>query len=159
MYNIDCADIVYEYYNSKLNKKEYSAIFYNYEIKFHNTIESITPSYLSSDFVFNFMDILDVKKYNFSLAEDVIFLKYNDSLFSKFVYKDGQYLHYSSSINDRASISNKELTYSNIIIQFIDENTVNPLKDIPFNINGTGKGILFTAGGQKNILEKFKNIL
>lgn len=158
LYNIDCADIVYEYYNSKLNKKEYSAIFYNYQIKFHNTIESITPSYLSSDFVFNFMDILDVKKYNFSLPGDVIFLKYNNSLFSKFVYNDGQYLHYSSSINDRASISNKELTYSNIVIQFIDENTVNPLKDIPFNIDETGKGILFTAGGHKKIYWKNSKI-
>lgn len=158
LYNIDCADIVYEYYNGKLEKKEYSAIFYNHEIKFHNTMESITPNYLSSDSVFNFMDILDIKKYNFSLPGDVIFLRYNNSLFSKFLYKDGQYIHFSSSINDRASISNKELAYSNVVIQFIDKNTVNPLKDIPFNIQGIGKGILFTAGGHKEIYWKDSKI-
>ena len=158
LYYIDCADIVYEYYNSKLNKKEYSAIFYNHQIKPHNTIESITPNYLSSSSVFNFMDILDVKKYNFSLPGDVIFLKYNNSLSSKLVYKDGQYIHYSSSINDRASISNKELTYSNVVIQFIDKNTVDPLKDIPFSIHGEGNGILFTAGGHKEIYWKDSNI-
>lgn len=151
LYCVDCADIVYEYYNSKSNRKEYSAIFYNHDIKPHRTIESIIPNYLSSNSIFNFMDILDVKKYNFSLPGDVIFLKYNDSLSSKLVYKDGQYIHYSSSVADRASISNKELTYSNVVIQFIDKNTINPLKDIPFNIQGTGKGILFTAGGYKEI--------
>lgn len=158
LYNIDCADIVYEYYNNKLNIKEYSAIFYDHEIKLHNSIESITPNYLSSNSVFNFMDILDVKKYKFSLPGDVIFLRYNNSLFSKFVYKDGQYVHYSSSINDRASISNKELTYSNVVIQFIDKNTVNPLKDIPFSIQGIGNGILFTAGGHKEIYWKNSKI-
>lgn len=158
LYYIDCADIVYEYYDNKLNKKEYSAIFYNHNIKPHSTIECITPNYLSSTSTLNFMDILDVKRYNFTSPGDIIVLKYSDSLSSTLIYKDGQYIHYSSSITDRAPISNRELTYSNVVIQFIDKTTINLLNDDPFNIQGIGKGLLFTAGAHKEIYWKDSKI-
>lgn len=153
---IEDADIVYEWFNPNLNKKEYSAIFYNKKINPTTSIETVGNINVTSMPKFNFVDNLDIAKYDFSSPCDVIFVGFNKWLSSSFIYKDGTYYHYSSNSKDTNTISNKDLCYTNVIIQFIDN--YNDISQIPFLATGTGKGLLFTAGGYKEICWKGSEI-
>ena len=154
--NIDDADIVYEWYNPNLNKKEYSAIFYDKTIKPTISMETLIKVPLTSMTKFNFMDSLDINKYDFNFTCDVIFLGFTNELSSSFIYKNGEYYHYSSNCKDKHVISNKDLSYTNVVIQFID--TYNDISEIPFLSTSTGKGLLFTSADIKRFIGRDPNI-
>lgn len=132
------ANIIYEYANN--GEIIYKAIYYDKIPPKTSSSTKTNDISISSLPKLNFIDIVDLKKE--SENAEYIFVDLLKNMCSNFVYKDGLYYHFKNSKEDLDLYNNKQLSTSNIIVQFVDENITNVSKDI----EGSGKGLLFYGG-------------
>lgn len=116
---IEEADIVYETYLRTTNNLIYKGIFYNKKVPPHHSIEVIKTLDISSLPKLQFMDVLEMNKYNFKDNCDTIFIEYSKTVSSSFTFNGESYEHYTDSTIDKNPITNKPFTFSNIIVEYI----------------------------------------
>ena len=143
LYRIYDNEIVFEIYDKKTDLLKYTASSIQ-DIGSHPTI-----NYLGSDDIVDFPNLSFINyssdnHYNFESSTSDVFLEYSEETATSFIYTAGQY-KYINSISQQAEHvdTGHGLTFSNILIQFIDE------KDKTF-----GEGILFTNGSSKEVVWK-----
>jgi hypothetical protein len=147
--NISISDIVYETFNKNSNHIEYWAIFYNKKIERTDSIDVIKNMSLNEIPHFNFIDKLDLEKFNFKSNYDTIFIEYTPEISSSFTYNGEDYVHYNGPVVEKNVVTNKELSFKNIIIQYVNEDKINH-EDV-FSHKGDGYGFLFTGGKAQKI--------
>lgn len=153
--NVTISDIVYETFNKESNYIEYWAVFYNKKIERNDSIDVIKSLTLKDIPHFDFMDKVDLSKLNFKSNCDTIFVEYTSSISSSFTYNGENYVHYNGPIAEKNVVTNKELSFTNLVIQYVDEKNINH-EDI-FSHKGEGDGFLFTGGKVQKIFWRDNN--
>lgn len=136
---ISNADIVYEYMDVN-GKIYYKALFHDKipeksypVIKINNVNEKDLPK-------LNFIDDIDFSS-DYTKPGKTIFVNLSYNIFSNFICEDNKYVHYRESLKDIDKVTSKSVSVSNIIIQFTNDNDIDPSK-----VEGSGKGLLFCGG-------------
>lgn len=146
---IDEADILYETYLRTTNTLMHRGVFYNKKIIPSNSIEAIKTLDLSSLPKLEFMDSLELNKYNFKTDCDTIFIEYSKTVSSSFTYNGEDYVHYTDSSVDKHPITNKPLAFSNVLVQYISKEPDEYKKNL--TVKGDGEGILFSKGKRQQV--------
>lgn len=133
------ANIIYEYLDGS-NSLVRKAIFYDKVPKNNYPVNNIDNISLSSLPKFKFLDTLDVK--DFPQSAKYIFVNFNNDISSNFIFEDGLYYHFQNTFKNIDKESNKQISVSNIIVQYVDKKESYLSKDI----TGSGEGVLFCGG-------------
>ncbi len=82
-----------------------------------------------------------------------IYIKYNSMYAITYKYENGRYVRYINNTKWKDALSNKPLNTDNLIILFIPSTLRKNDKAgrLKMNVNGVGRGILFTGGGMVSI--------
>ena len=141
LYRIYDNEIVFEVYDDKADTLKYTAS------SIHNIGSHPSIDYINNDEAlnfpnFSFIDYNATNNYNFESSKSDVFLEYSDDIATSFVYTAGQYKYLNPVSQQSEHVdTGYGLTFSNILVQFIDENN-----------SSKGAGILFTGGTTQNIL-------
>lgn len=113
---ISKASIIYDNYDESTNSNLYSALFLDENFKRDDSM--LTISNISTNDLPNitFVDNSSLKKYSYFKLIDSITITNSSDAYSNFFYYGGAYHHFSKSLEDTDSISNKPITYQNIVI-------------------------------------------
>lgn len=140
LYRIYDNDIVYESYDKQTDSLHYKASSTN-NLGSHKTITHLESNDYSEFPNLSFINYSDMKKYNFESDQSDVFIEYAPSTSTSFIYTKGQYKYINSVTQEDKHVDTDELlTFTNIIVQFIDKN--NP---------SSGEGLLFTRGKHKSL--------
>ena len=137
---ISNAALIYEYID-KTGKPCYKALFHDKapgKSSSMTSIESTSDRHLPK---FNFIELKNLPKDYIRPARSV-FVNLGNTVFSNFLYENGQYYHYRDTFKDIDKAASKQVAVSNIIVQFIGEGIK---VDSPY-IEGSGKALLFSGG-------------
>ncbi|WP_238884319.1 hypothetical protein [Clostridium sp. YIM B02551] len=134
LYKITSADIVIEEFLSESGSLIYKGIFYNKNISLNESISTISSISTNSLPTIKFLDPLELDKNLFSNKIDTIFISYTPQLNTSFIYKNGEYFHYSTNVQDVNRFSNTPITFKNVLVEFGDKS------------GDTHDGMLFSGG-------------
>jgi hypothetical protein len=136
---LSSADIIYEY-SDKSDKIFCKALFYSNEPPV-NSLNKKDNILLRTVPKFNFIDVIDMPR-DFTRSATSIFVTLSYNISSNFLYENNQYIHFRNKDIDIDKITSKPITVSNVIVQFSENTDINS----PFDIQGSGKGLLFYGG-------------
>lgn len=140
LYRIYDNDIVYESYNKKTDSLHYKASSVK-NIGSHETVRHLESNNYIEFPNLSFINYSDMKKYNFENDESDVFIEYGPFTSTSFIYTRGQYKYINSVTQEDKHIdTNEPITFTNIIVQFIDNNSPD-----------VGDGFLFTGGKHKEL--------
>ncbi len=121
LHYLSTADIIYESYHEDFQLPVYKAIFFgNSPLKTDN-IKSITNIPLNALAEFSFTPSPSSLPKCYDKNAELIFLEFNTKDSSSFVFEEGKYFHMRDKVKDIDRISNKPLSVSNVIIQYVKE--------------------------------------
>lgn len=110
------ASIIYDTYNESTNSNSYSALFLGDNFTRDDSMLSISSILTAELPNITFIDSSKLKDYSYAKLIDSINLTNNHSSYSNFLYYNGEYHHFITSLEDKDTFSNKPITYQNIII-------------------------------------------
>ncbi|MGL4452893.1 MAG: DUF3048 C-terminal domain-containing protein [Sarcina sp.] len=143
LYKIYDNEIVFETYDATADILKYTASSI-YNIGSHPSI-----SYLGTDDVnefpnLSFINYSNKNNYKFENSNSDVFIEYSDDVATSFVYTSGLYKYINSVSQQSEHVDTGHgLTFSNIIVQFIDDNN-----------KAEGTGIVFSGGISQKIVWK-----
>ena len=136
---INNADYIFEYVNSE-GLLAYDTIFYSKEPYKPRPISSSKKVSINDIPKFTFSNDLN-KIYSKNQKATYIFITMNDTIFSNFVYENGNYTHFKNTKTDIDALDYKPILVSNVIVQYTDNHKgLANLYEL-----GHGKGILFSG--------------
>jgi len=125
LHYLSSADIIYESYDEALELPVYKAVFFGEKNLKSPNIKTITNVPLNSIAELTFTSSPSSLPEYYNKEAQVIFVEFNTKDSSSFIFEDGKYFHIRDRVKDMDKISNKPLSVSNIIVQYIKENSSN----------------------------------
>lgn len=110
------ASVIYDTCNESNDSSSYSALFLGDDFTRENsmlTISSVLADELPN---ITFINSSNLKDHSYMKSIDSIILTNNLNTYSNFFYYDGEYHHFTKSLEDKDPVSNKPITYKNVII-------------------------------------------
>lgn len=114
--SISKASIIYDAYDETINSTLYSALFLDKNFSKENAMLAISPVLIKDLPNIAFIDKSQLKNYSYIKLIDSIILTNSYDSYSNFFYYNGEYHHFTKSLEDKDPISNKSITYKNIVI-------------------------------------------
>ena len=118
------ASIIYDTYNESNNSNSYSALFLGDDFTREDSMLTISSTLTEELPNITFINNSDLKDYSYIKSIDSIILTNNLNSYSNFFYYDGEYHHFTKSLEDTDPISNKQITYQNVIIDTNDQGNI-----------------------------------
>lgn len=110
------ASIVYDSYDESTNSNSYSALFLGNDFTRDDSMLAISSVLTAELPNITFINSSKLKDYSYVKLIDSINVTNNHSFYSNFFYYNGEYHHFIKSLEDKHTVSNKPITYQNIII-------------------------------------------
>lgn len=142
LHYLSTADIIYESYNEDSQIPVYKAIFFGNKPLKSNNIKSIKNVPLNSLAELSFTSSPSSLPEYYNKNAEIIFLEFNTKDSSSFVFEEGSYYHIRDRVKDIDRISNKPLSVSNVIIQYIKEEASSQSGNTP----SSGNAIICSDG-------------
>lgn len=151
---VESADIIMEQYNSQTTAIDYSAYVFNKTIKVKDGISSLSKINTTAFPKINFIDDLSFKETSITLDNGTIYINYNDDNVTSFTYDNGYYKKFAGTTLDKFSLSNDDVKYSNVVVQYLDNDSV-----LDCFYKNSFKATLFSNGKRQNFLWDGKSFI
>ncbi|WP_040210088.1 DUF3048 C-terminal domain-containing protein [Clostridium polynesiense] len=138
--HLSSADIIYESYDTNLQLPLYKAVFFNKKPVKTSSTRSIKSIPLNNMVKFNFISSEGSLPSYYNNKGEILFVEFNSKDSSSFLYEGGKYYHVTHKSRDIDKVNNKPLSASNVIIQFVKENSISSQEE------GFGDALICSGG-------------